>query len=63
MRAVIAAAQDLRADLAFLRRLLERYATSAEHLWAETLLARASDEELDRLTSVAMQVITEEARG
>ena len=49
--------------IAFLRRLLERYATSAEHLWAETLLARASDEELDRLTSVAMQVITEEARG
>lgn len=49
--------------IAFLRRLLERYATSAEHLWAETLLARASDEELERLTSVVMQVITEEARG
>lgn len=61
--------RDRRASLerialvAFLRRLLERYATSPEHLWAETLLARASDEELDRLTSVAMQVITEEARG
>lgn len=49
--------------LAFLRRLLDRYATSADHVWAETLLGRASDEELDRLTSVAMQVVAEEARG
>lgn len=57
------AALERIALIAFLRRLLERYATSAEHLWAETLLARASDEELDRLTTVAMQVITEEARG
>jgi GAF domain-containing protein len=57
------AALERIALIAFLRRLLDRYATSAEHLWAETLLARASDEELDRLTSVAMQVITEEARG
>ena len=57
------AAMERIALIAFLRRLLERYATSAEHLWAETLLARASDEELDRLTSVAMKVITEEARG
>ena len=57
------AALERIALIAFLRRLLERYATSAEHLWAETLLARASDEELDRLTSVALQVITEEARG
>jgi GAF domain-containing protein len=56
------AALERIALLAFLRRLLERYATSTEHLWAETLLARASDEELDRLTSVAMQVIAEEAR-
>ena len=57
------AALERIALIAFLRRLLERYATSAEHLWAETLLASASDEELDRLTSVAMQVISEEARG
>jgi GAF domain-containing protein len=57
------AALERIALLAFLRRLLERYATSTEHLWAETLLARASDEELDRLTSVAMRVIVEEARG
>ena len=57
------AALERIALIAFLRRLLERYATSAEHVWAETLLARASDEELDRLTSVAMQVISEEARG
>ncbi len=49
--------------VAFLRRLLQRYASSEVHAWAETLLPRASDDELDRLTSVAMQVISEEARG
>lgn len=57
------AALERIALIAFMRRLLDRYANSAEHLWAETLLASASDEELDRLTSVAMQVISEEARG
>ena len=51
------------AMIAFMRRLLQRYAASEEHVWAETLLPRASDEELDRLTSVAMQVIAEEAKG
>lgn len=49
--------------VAFMRRLLQRYASSEPHVWAETLLPRASDEELDRLTSVAMQVIAEEAKG
>jgi GAF domain-containing protein len=57
------AALERIALIAFLRRLIDRYATSPEHLWAETLLARASDEELDRLTTVAMQVIAEEARA
>jgi GAF domain-containing protein len=57
------AALERIALIAFLRRLLEHHATSEEHLWAETLLPRASDEELDRLTSVAAQVIAEEARG
>jgi GAF domain-containing protein len=57
------AALERIALIAFLRRLLERHATSPEHVWSETLLARASDEELDRLTSVAVQVIAEEARG
>lgn len=57
------AALERIALIAFLRRLLDRYATSPEHLWAETLLAKASDEELDRLTTVAMQVFAEEARG
>lgn len=57
------AALERIALIAFLRRLLERYATSDEHLWAETLLARAGDEELDRLTSVALEVIAAEARG
>jgi GAF domain-containing protein len=47
----------------FLRRLLDRYATGEDHLWAETLLPRASDEELDRLVSVTMQVLEEEAKG
>jgi GAF domain-containing protein len=49
--------------IAFVRRLLDRYAKSDEHVWAETLLPKASDEELDRLVSVAMQVIDEEAKG
>lgn len=49
--------------VAFLRRLLSRYAHSDDHLWAETLLPRESDAELERLVSVAMQVIAEEAKG
>ncbi len=57
------AALERIALIAFLRRLLEHHATSPEHVWSETLLARASDEELDRLTSVAAQVITAEAVG
>lgn len=57
------AALERIALIAFLRRLLDRYATRDDHVWAETLLPKASDEELDRLTSVALQVIAEEARG
>jgi GAF domain-containing protein len=49
--------------LAFLRRLLDRHARSEGQAWAETLLPHASDEELDRLVSVAMQVMEEEAKG
>jgi len=51
------------AMLGFIRRLLERYTKSEEHLWAESLLPKASDEELERLVNVAMQVIGEEAKG
>jgi GAF domain-containing protein len=51
------------AFIAFLRRLVETYASSEAHVWAETLLPRASDDELDRLSAVAMQVIEEEALG
>lgn len=51
------------AFVAFMRRLLHRYANSEEQLWAETLLPRESDEELERLASVAMQVLAEEAKG
>lgn len=49
--------------VAFLRRLLDRYTHSETHMWAETLLPKASDEELDRLVGVALQVIEEEAKG
>jgi GAF domain-containing protein len=47
----------------FMRRLLDRYAKGEEHTWAETLLPRAADEELERLVTVAMQVLEEEAKG
>ena len=49
--------------IAFVRRLLDRYATSEDHMWAETLLPKASDQELERLVNVAIQVIEEEAKG
>ena len=49
--------------LAFLRRLLDRYANSEDHMWAETLLPKASDTELERLVAVAMKVFEEESRG
>lgn len=49
--------------VAFLRRLLDTYAASDDHVWAETLLPKASDEELERLVGVALNVIAEEAKG
>ena len=49
--------------VSFLRRLLDRYAKAEEQAWAETLLPNASDEELERLVGVAMQVLQEEAKG
>ncbi len=58
-----------RADLerialvAFLRRLLDGYAGTQDHMWAETLLPKASDEELERLVEVALNVVAEEAKG
>lgn len=51
------------AFVGFLHRLVARYARGEDHRWAETLLPRESDEELDRLVSVAMEVIEEEAKG
>jgi GAF domain-containing protein len=51
------------AIIAFIRRLLDRYTQTDDHVFAETLLPKASDEELERLVSVAMQVIDEEAKG
>jgi GAF domain-containing protein len=47
----------------FVRRLLDRYARGEDHAWAETLLPKAADEELERLVTVAMQVLEEEAKG
>jgi GAF domain-containing protein len=47
----------------FVRRLLDRYARTEDHVWAETLLPKAADEELERLVTVAMQVLEEEAKG
>jgi len=32
-------------------------------MWAETLLPAHADEELERLVSVAMEVLSEEAKG
>ncbi len=49
--------------LAFIRRLLERYSQSQSHIWAETVLPKASDDELNRLVSVTMQVLEAEAKG
>ncbi len=49
--------------IAFIRRLLDRYTNTEDHMWAETLLPKAGDEELDRLVNVAMNVLEEEARG
>jgi GAF domain-containing protein len=49
--------------IAFVRRLLDSYTKTDEHVWAETLLPKASDAEIERLVSVAMQVIEEEAKG
>lgn len=51
------------AFVAFLRRLVTRYAQSDQQSWAETLLPRESNDRLDRLVSVAMQVIEREAKG
>lgn len=49
--------------VAFVRRLLDRYATSEDHMWAETLLPKASDQELERLVAVAIKVLEEEGSG
>ncbi|MGQ0767337.1 MAG: GAF domain-containing protein [Gemmatimonadota bacterium] len=49
------------AFVAFMRRLMASYAASDDQVWAETLLPRESDEELERLVAVTMQVFREEA--
>lgn len=49
--------------LAFVRRLLDRYTRTEDHMWAETLLPKASDEELERLVTVALQVVERESKG
>lgn len=49
--------------LAFVRRLLDRHATLEAVSFTDAGMSRATDEELDRLVSVAMQVLDEEAKG
>lgn len=49
--------------IAFVRRLLDRYTTTEDHMWAETLLATSADEELERLVSVTLEVVGEEAKS
>jgi GAF domain-containing protein len=49
--------------IAYLRRLFDAIARSEEQRWAETLLPKVSDEELERLVAVTMQVLDEEAKG
>jgi hypothetical protein len=49
--------------LAFVRRLLDRYTKAEDHMWAETLLAPSADEELERLVSVTLEVVGEEAKS
>ncbi|HVA56338.1 MAG: GAF domain-containing protein [Gemmatimonadaceae bacterium] len=49
--------------LTFLRRLLDRHSTAEAAGFADVGMSRATDEELDRLVSVAMQVLDEEAKG
>jgi GAF domain-containing protein len=48
--------------LAFVRRLLDAFG-QRDGAWGEALLPKASADELDRLVSVAMAVIQEEAKG
>ncbi|PYO71761.1 MAG: hypothetical protein DMD64_13580, partial [Gemmatimonadetes bacterium] len=48
--------------LSFFRRLFDAFG-GREGAWGEGFLPKASAEELDRLVSVAMAVIQEEAKG
>jgi GAF domain-containing protein len=49
--------------IAFLRRLLDRHVKGEDQSRAETLLPKASDEELERLVGVALDVFEEESKG
>ena len=56
---------DLRriALIDFMRRLLDRHTKSPNQAASEGALSHASDDELERLVSVATQVLDEEAKG
>jgi GAF domain-containing protein len=64
-----ASASQRRAELqrialiAFMRRLLDRHVKAEDQSRAETLLPKASDEELERLVGVALDVFEEESKG
>ncbi len=49
--------------LAFLRRLVDRFAAHEDPAWSESRLPVASSAELERLVGVVLQVIDEEAKG
>jgi GAF domain-containing protein len=49
--------------VAFLQRLLARHAATEARDESDAGLSRASDEELERLVSVAMEVLDEESKG
>ena len=49
--------------ISYVRRLLDRYTTAEDHMWAETLLPSSADAELERLVSVALEVVRVEGEG
>ncbi len=62
MRSLLVADRERAAMLAFLRRLLDAFA-DRERAFGETLLAKVSAQELERLVGVALTVVGQEARG
>lgn len=62
MQALLVADRERAAMLAFVRRLLDAFG-ERERAFGETLLAKVSMQELDRLVGIALSVVSQEARG